>query len=87
MVMQVIVFGNKKYLAFVFLKKYPDLYHNLVFPYLIKHTSSSKKIGYVFKVLFPHLKVLKSLTFWSLLTFVLKKISIYKTWIFYKILM
>jgi hypothetical protein len=63
MVMQVIVFGNKKYLAFVFFKKYPDLYHNLVFPYLIKHTSSSKKTGYLLKVLFPHLKVLKSLTF------------------------
>jgi hypothetical protein len=36
---------------------------NVVFPYLIKHTSSNKKIGYVLKVLFPHLKVLKSLTF------------------------
>jgi hypothetical protein len=63
MVRQVIVFCNKKYLAFVLKIKYPNLYHNLVFPYLIKHTSSNKKIGYVLKVFFSHLKVLKSFTF------------------------
>jgi hypothetical protein len=46
--------------------KHPNMYHNLLFHCLIKHTLNDKKIGYItLKVPFAHSNLMKSFNFWT----------------------